>query len=412
MEHQITLDEWLQWKEDIRRKLAETAGNFVHIGYRLKQIRDSGMFGGASDIFEFAQKEYGLAKSTVSRFIAINEKFSEGGNSLELKEEFRAIGSSKLAEMLTLSDSECLMITEKTTVKDIRELKQFSRQQVPEGLEETNYTPLQKCIIEFFSRKEMREILNKTLDLLMNAETTDNLKGAVELVNPSGYATCKKGIIFLFMYDFNTGIKYKSMLEPNPVSVSWLDFAIEITKVYSEFYIPAADTWVNFYGEPTPEPEAEKEVENVDKTPKKQGVATSQQTPQKEVKKDEKEKRKESIQSEDKALSDNTGDSKCGVGEVVDSNITETSGGKEIEEHDEGNGEQAQVGCVADDESVGKVIESIQNIGDTLDEVYSWDKYNLPNIETVRAKKNSMNMLIIQLERLEKILEGGLENGN
>ncbi len=408
MEHQITLDEWMQWKEDIRRKLAEAAGNFVYIGYRLKQIRDSGMFGGASDIFDFAQKEYGLGKSTVSRFIAINEKFSEGGNSLELKEEFRAIGSSKLAEMLTLSDSECLMITEKTTVKDIRELKQFSRQQVPEGLEETNYTPLQKCIIEFFSRKEMREILNKTLALLMNAETTDNLKGAVELINPSGYATCKKGIIFLFMYDYHTGIKYKSMLEPNPVSMSWLDFVIEITKVYSEFYIPAADTWVNFYGEPTPEPEVEKEVENVDKTPKKQGVATSQQTPKKEVKKDEKENRKDSIQSEDKALSDNTGDSKCGVGEVVDSNINETSGEEEIEEDDAGNGETAPEGCTSDDESVGKVIENIQNIGDSLDEVYSWDEYNLPHIETVRAKKNSMNMLIIQLERLEKMLEGGL----
>ena len=86
---QITLDEWTSWKEDIRRKLAETAGNFVYIGYRLKQIRDSGMYDGAADIFEFAQKEYGLGKSTVSRFIAINEKYSEGGNSLELKEEFK-----------------------------------------------------------------------------------------------------------------------------------------------------------------------------------------------------------------------------------------------------------------------------------------------------------------------------------
>lgn len=406
MEHQITLDEWLQWKEDIRRKLAETAGNFVHIGYRLKQIRDSGMFGGASDIFEFAQKEYGLGKSTVSRFIAINEKFSEGGNSLELKEEFRAIGSSKLAEMLTLSDSECLLITEKTTVKDIRELKSFSRQQVSEGLEETNYTPLQKCIIEFFSRKEMREMLNKILDLLVNAETSDNLKEAVELINPSGYNTCKKGIIFLFMYDYNTGIKYKSMLEPNPISMSWLDFVIEITKVYSEFYIPAADTWVNFYGEPEPEPEAKKEVENVDKTPKNQGVATSQQTPKKEVKKDEKENRKESIQSEDKALSDNTGDSKCGAEEVVDSNINETSGKEDLAEDDAVVRGIASEGSVEDNESTQKIIENIQNISDVLDEVYSWDEYNLPHIETIRAKKNSMNMLIIQLERLEKILEG------
>ena len=110
---QITIDEWIQWKEDIREKLRETAENFVYIGYRLKQIRDSGMYGGAADIFEFARSEYGLGKSTVSRFIAINEKFSEGGNSLELRAPYRAIGSSKLSEMLTLTDEECSLITEK-----------------------------------------------------------------------------------------------------------------------------------------------------------------------------------------------------------------------------------------------------------------------------------------------------------
>ena len=129
---QITLTEWMSWKEDIRQKLQETAGNFVHIGFRLKQIRNSGMYDGAADVFEFAQKEYGLSKSTVSRFIAINEKFSEGGNSLELREEYRNIGSSKLSEMLTLPDADCTLITEKTTVREIRELKEFNRQEVPE----------------------------------------------------------------------------------------------------------------------------------------------------------------------------------------------------------------------------------------------------------------------------------------
>ena len=156
--HQITLTEWMQWKEDIRQKLAETAQNFVYIGYRLKQIRDSGMFGGASDIFEFAQNEYGLGKSTVSRFIAINEKYSEGGNSLELKEQYRGFSSSKLSEMLTLPDSECELITEKTTVKDIRELKKFESQTVEDlqeaaGHEEMEHTELETCIIDYFRGK-------------------------------------------------------------------------------------------------------------------------------------------------------------------------------------------------------------------------------------------------------------------
>ena len=138
VEGQITLDEWMQWKEDIRKKLKETAGNFVYIGCRLRQIRDSGMLDGAADIFEFAQREYGLSKSTTSRFIAVNERFADPYNPLLIKEEFENIGSSKLSEMLTLPDSECALITEKTTVKEIRDLKAFNKEaETLENVEES-----------------------------------------------------------------------------------------------------------------------------------------------------------------------------------------------------------------------------------------------------------------------------------
>lgn len=232
---QITLDEWTQWKEDIRRKLAETAENFVYIGYRLRQIRDSGMYDGAEDIFGFAQKEYGLGKSTVSRFIAINEKYSEGGNSLVLKEEFRNFSSSKLSEMLTLPDSEVELITEKTTIREIRELKAFNGQNAQEtgepeakeagdsaeaaGGEERSRTPLEKCLIDFF--KDKKDIVNGIMRYLK--EEPPAYKEAAELAAPS-QTSHKKGIVFLFLYDWNTGVKYKLMTEPEPVSMSWEAF--------------------------------------------------------------------------------------------------------------------------------------------------------------------------------------------
>ena len=56
---QITLNEWQEWREDIRKKLQETAQNFVYIGFRLRQIRDSGILDGCSDIFEFANRDLG-----------------------------------------------------------------------------------------------------------------------------------------------------------------------------------------------------------------------------------------------------------------------------------------------------------------------------------------------------------------
>ncbi len=243
--HQITLDEWTSWKEDIRNKLAETAQNFVYIGYRLKQIRDSGMFGGAADVFEFAQNEYGLGKSTVSRFIAINEKYSKEGNSLELKDEYKGFSSSKLSEMLTLPDSECELITEKTTVKDIRELKNFDKQD-PEKVEApaAELTPLQACVIDYF--KDKKDMLNDVLVYIYN----DLLKEAAEHMNPSGSATHSKGICFLFMYGYDQGIKYKILMQPQPVPMDWKEFLYQqVWPIYQEAYHSnEASVYDAFYG--------------------------------------------------------------------------------------------------------------------------------------------------------------------
>lgn len=292
---QITLDQWTQWKEDIRRKLSETASNFVYIGYRLKQIRDSGMYDGAADVFEFAQKEYGLGKSTVSRFIAINEKYSEGGNSLELKGEFRSFSSSKLAEMLTLPDSEIQMITEKTTIREIRELKAFNGQIPEEAAEEEaieaagprqtpEWSPLEKCLIDFF--KGRKEILNNVMKHLESGQP--EYKQAAELMAPSGQASHKKGIVFLFMYDWDRGIKYKLMTELEPVSMDWPELLNTVYHIFGT--CDQADVWKDFYGEQEEnekpkeeEQKAEKneDVEKVSQNESIQGkegsVATSQQ---------------------------------------------------------------------------------------------------------------------------------------
>lgn len=289
VEGQITLDEWMQWKEDIRRKLKETAGNFVYIGCRLRQIRDSGMLDGAADIFEFAQREYGLSKSTTSRFIAVNERFADPYNPLLIKEEFENIGSSKLSEMLTLPDSECELITEKTTVKEIRDLKAFNKEaEKLENVEEStisavatsqqttengpdpeqpavDYTPLQKCIIEYF--REKQGLLNKALGQIREKQW----KEAYETVNPGGYVSCNKGLCFLFMYDFNRGISYKLMTEPAPVNMNWEDFLMDVAEIYGE------QSWEEFYGKPEKkEPEMEEpemeEPEELKESPKQQTI--------------------------------------------------------------------------------------------------------------------------------------------
>lgn len=284
--HQITIAEWMRWKEDIREKLKETAENFVYIGYRLKQIRDSGMYGGAADVFEFAQREYGLGKSTVSRFIAINEKFSEGGNSERLQEPYRMIGSSKLAEMLTLTDEECTLITEKTTVAQIRELKEFNRQEPEEGKTEAGgaeeseagesvRTPLQKCIIEYFRGKK------DLLDEVMKHMAAGDSKSAAELISPNGNTTFKKGIVFLFMYDYQTGVKYKTFGSGDIMALNWEEFLALVLEIYQPRWIPGVSCYDRFYGKP------EKEIPKVEETPERRNEAGSVATSQQKEKEEE-----------------------------------------------------------------------------------------------------------------------------
>lgn len=308
--------DWMEWKEDIRRKLAETAGNFVHIGYRLKQIRDSGMYDGAADVFEFAKKEYGLGKSTVSRFIAINEKFSEGGNSLKLKSEYMGLGSSKLSEMLTLPDEECLMITEKTTVKEIRELKEFVRkekelekeqpvaetvesvQEQPESVqnstlseqniektvqkpaESENLSQIQKLMVSYF--ENLPELLNAVIPLVHE----DKYKEAMELMNPSDNKTFNKGIVFLFMYSWDLGVKYRIMGQAGIFEKNWQEFLLEIYDIYADIWENGAnDVHKEFY----PYLYQEKVVETQKNQGLESSVATSQQTEKTEEKEEVKQ---------------------------------------------------------------------------------------------------------------------------
>ena len=267
MEGQITLTEWLEWKEDIRRKLQETTENFIYIGYRLKQINSTEAYkmADAEDIYTFAQQEYGLSRSTVSRFMAINDKFSEGGNSLELKKEFIGLGSSKLQEMLSLTDEECTLITEHTTVSQIREFKKFSSQDPEEVqqeeqseqetglLPERTWTPLERCIIDYFKTRE--EILNEAAGLMQQEKNEETAKQICEVINPSGTGSHKKGIIFLFFYDYPTGVKCKVLGQEEIRVYSWMEFVDMIALIYGEYAEGTENVWLNFYG-------AEKKPEN------------------------------------------------------------------------------------------------------------------------------------------------------
>ena len=76
---------------------------------------------GYRDIWEFAFDTYGISRSTASRYIAINDRFSEHGNSPVLAAAYQDYSKSKLQEMLYLTDEQIENVTPEMTVKEIRE---------------------------------------------------------------------------------------------------------------------------------------------------------------------------------------------------------------------------------------------------------------------------------------------------
>lgn len=79
MEHIIYQKTYQEYKQELDAVLTRTAEDFVQIGYLLKVARDTNILAesGYATVTDFAKAEYGIDKTQVSRFISINDRFSE-----------------------------------------------------------------------------------------------------------------------------------------------------------------------------------------------------------------------------------------------------------------------------------------------------------------------------------------------
>ena len=109
----------------IKSDMTNVARQCVSIGFHLKAARDRELYkdAGYSTLWEYAADQFGLSMSSASRYITINDHFSVGGNTPMLMEEYRNFSKSQLQEMISLSPEQAKKVTEKTTVKQIREMK-------------------------------------------------------------------------------------------------------------------------------------------------------------------------------------------------------------------------------------------------------------------------------------------------
>ena len=109
----------------IRNGLKDAAQSVITVGYYLKAVRDNELFrsAGYETIWDYAWGEYGFSKATASRYMKRNDRFSIGGNSPIIADEFRAFNRSQLQEMLSLDAEQMSTVTPDMTVREIRELR-------------------------------------------------------------------------------------------------------------------------------------------------------------------------------------------------------------------------------------------------------------------------------------------------
>lgn len=140
---------------------------------------------------EFAYAKYKIDKSQASRFIGINRRFSEGGYSDCLKEQFKGYGVAKLGELLTLPDEIIEVLPEdlsrsaiQTVKKEIREEEKISDLEIMMEEPEGNGGSLLDQWMEVYFREHPEKYL-QIRNLYLG---TDWERMAADILAPSGTA--------------------------------------------------------------------------------------------------------------------------------------------------------------------------------------------------------------------------------
>lgn len=286
----ITYTDYRQYKAELDAELKKSTESFVRIGYLLKVARDTGILrdSGYANVNEFAQKEYELDKSQVSRFIKINDRFSEDGYSEQLKTEYRGYGHAKLAIMLQLPDEITEELSTDYSKSEIQALKE-------EYDAEQRITELEVMMEE---KDEIQQSLDDTLqqvvyqmgkdDPVLYVElwnkqmiTKESDNAFIECLAPSGTKTYSvripgKGRMSLMIKENGEEIKLINMRD---VSDKQTYTQEDVAAAFAHLFTgeDAKTSWSDTYGEPFPKTEKKPEVAPVQ--PKKESKVVKAKKP-------------------------------------------------------------------------------------------------------------------------------------
>lgn len=279
-----------EYKAAVDSELQKSAESFVRIGYLLKVARDTDILqeSGYDCVNEFAQKEYGLDKSQVSRFIRINDKYSEGGYSDRLQERYQGYGYAKLALMLLIPAEVAEELSENYSKAEIEAVKEEVDEErkisdlevMMEGKNEDqkNMGTFGKVMHQLFH--DDPQLYIKIHDIVWEneeAETGVIIKKLMEELAPAGEAIHNvriqgEGRKMLSIKGEDTKPAVIDIRSGDREVCGWNTFIEDIRNMCGSS--EGKDDWEMIYGENFPEKEEPKKQEVAPVQPKKQSKVT------------------------------------------------------------------------------------------------------------------------------------------
>lgn len=263
---QLSMDDYIQSKNEIKQELGGIVKSFVRIGWQLTRIDKSGAYkhDGYNTIAEFAKAEYGMNPSGVSRFMNVYERYSLPGDTPELQEQYKDFKFAQLTEMLQLPEEDRQIFHAEDKREDIRELKDFNKENENNPMNlldwksaQNTEDKLKATIQEFFHEKQ------GVLNTLYSSEAyqAGNIKGMSQIINPGDSMSYRKGTVFLMFHQEDITVK---IFNGEMKNITWEQFFAYTQEIFAEA-AAGNRTYENYFGIPEEAP-AEPEKEEISPT--------------------------------------------------------------------------------------------------------------------------------------------------
>lgn len=281
MEEMISYETYKEFKAELDGELQKTAEGFVRIGYLLKVARDTNILAesGYKTVTEFAEAEYNLNKTQVSRFISINDRFSEGGYSDHLLPEFKGYGYAKLTIMLQIPAEIAEELspeyskTEIQAVKEeIDEEKQTSDIEVAiEGQrkDQADMNTLERTIHQL--GEDQPDLYKEVYGYYSRAGISEN--NIRSILAPSGERSYSvrimgQGRVMLTLKDKEERVTVTSVRTLEKETYTWEDVAQAWYSIMEQYTDSAEESWEKVYGKQFPGKEEKNKVAPVQQSEK------------------------------------------------------------------------------------------------------------------------------------------------